>query len=167
MPKQGPYRQGIPAELENYRVREAGLAGLRKKTVDLDGRVKTPKGLSSARYRLPGQRQQQQQPSPQTGGGTPGGGPGGLPSAGAEPPVPGVTGVTPGAVERRLGVPPASLQAIGGAPRLPSEAARNIFSQPEMLQHKPNLLGPSRDMVSNPAASIQALLSQLQRGRGQ
>lgn len=70
----------------------------------------------------------------------------------ARPEIPGVSGITPGAIERRLGIEP-SLQALGGIPPSPSQALNT-----PVMQHTPNLTGPSRGALNSPLAMIQQLL---------
>lgn len=71
---------------------------------------------------------------------------------GASPPVvPGVSGITPGAIERRLGFNPPSFQANPGLGVGPSMAARAM---------SPNITGVEPGAVRSPLAGIQQLLQQ-------
>jgi hypothetical protein len=100
---------------------------------------------------------------PQVGGPTPGAGAApGTPQA-----VPGVSGITPGAVERRLNATPPSQQAnpvgagMAGGPSSVTQQMQTQLQGPATFQ-SPNLLGPDRSSMSSPLMAIQQLL----RSRG-
>lgn len=133
---------------QGAQIGQGGLAGIRSGAFNINRPA--PQPTPGAPQGLPGQES--------SGGPSPVAMPQDI---GAQPPpVPGVSGITPGAIERRLGVLPASMQALGGAPQPPSDAARSI------LQHQPNELGPSRFQVNSPVAAIQNLLQQIRSQRG-
>lgn len=81
-------------------------------------------------------------------------------SAKAKPqPSPGVEGVTPGAVERRLGGSTPTAQG-GKTPAPPTEQAR--FGPPQRKAIKPNQHGPGRGELSAPVGNIENFLRTLQ-----
>lgn len=80
------------------------------------------------------------------------------------PAVPGTSGVTPGAVERRLNFSPPTQQAAGGLPQPASMQAR--FENPGFMQNKPNLMAPGRGEMNAPVGNIQNFLTNLQQRNG-
>lgn len=87
---------------------------------------------------------------PKSGSGLPG--PAQIGPADPPPAIPGVSGITPGAVERRLGIP-ATLQV--NTPQPPSQ----------VFQHQPG--GLQQGQVSSPIQNILALLQQRMQGQQQ
>lgn len=69
-------------------------------------------------------------------------------------PVPGVSGITPGAIERRIGLTPPTMQA-SGPPGMPSEIA-------QALPGGPGNVTPQD--LSNPLSMIQNLIRRRQQG---
>lgn len=73
-------------------------------------------------------------------------------------PQPGIAGVTPGAIERRQGGAPPSMQA----PPPPAS-----FNDPQMINNAPNMSGPARADLTAPVGNLQAFLQNLQNKNSQ
>lgn len=80
-------------------------------------------------------------------------------------PAPGVTGVTPGAVERRMTPPPtAQVQQTGS----PMRGANPQFSAPNSpMMNMPDLQGPARGQLQAPTGNLENFLRNLQNRRSQ
>lgn len=74
------------------------------------------------------------------------------PTVGADITAPGIQGVTPGAIERKLGFAPPTVQA-SGAPQSPTEVASVLRD-----------IGPSREAFTAPLDALQNLLRNRRRG---
>jgi hypothetical protein len=74
-------------------------------------------------------------------------------------PSPGVEGVTPGAVERRLGGSTPTRQG-GGSSAPPTQQAQ--FGPPQRKAIKPNQSGPGRSELAAPVGNIENFLRNLQ-----
>ena len=71
----------------------------------------------------------------------------------------GVQGVTPGAVERRMGGPTPSQQGAQLAKPTPNPAE---FGKAQRVTHKPDQAGPARSQVSGAVGNIENFIRSLQ-----
>lgn len=74
------------------------------------------------------------------------------PTVGADITAPGIQGVTPGAIERKLGFAPPTVQA-SGAPQSPTDVATALRD-----------IGPSREAFTAPLDALQNLIRNRRRG---
>lgn len=84
-------------------------------------------------------------------------------------PAPGVTGITPGAIERRVGPSiPASQQLSGPGASPGGPMMGGGFEAPgQMMQNAPNLQGPARSEFNAPVGNLESFLRNLQNQRSQ
>lgn len=105
--------------------------------------------------------------APQGGGMGPGSAPAPQAPPGAQP-APGVTGITPGAIERRVGPSmPASQQLSGAGSMGAPQMGGGMEAPGAMMQNAPDLMGPARSELNAPVGNLENFLRNLQNQRSQ